>query len=62
MRKDRNIDKGRLLGGQMSRVMSEVVAEWIELVFDITPVITSRTEVVVNFISEVQDSGKTVKI
>jgi len=62
MRKDRNIDKGRLLGGQMSRVMSEVVAEWIELVFDITPVITSRTEVVVNFISEVQGSDKTVKI
>ena len=46
----------------MSRVMSEVVAEWIELVFDITPVITSRTEVAVNFISEVQGSDKTVKI
>ena len=46
----------------MSRVMSEVVAEWIELVFDITPVITSRTEVAVNFISEAQGSNKTVKI
>jgi len=41
---------------------SEVVAEWIELVFDITPVITSRIEVAVNFISEAQGSDKTVKI
>jgi len=35
--KDRNINKGRLLGGQISRVVSEVVAEWSgrALVFDI---------------------------